>query len=346
VIYSYSLDVGIGIMKKLFLICPIGDAESNTRERSDSVLAYIVKPIALSCGYEVLRGDQTGNPTIITTDIINNLIESDLVIADLTDHNPNVYYELGIVHALRKPVIQIIQKEQKVPFDVSQIRTIDFDYQSVPSVNQCQAQIRDSIQKIEAGGGKVDNPISLALDINAFRQSTIPVETSLKEILTLIEKSSLADDKYTKILSSLDNILEKISSTSPNEIYEQEIEGYKQRIDHYKEEVSNLESRFHEQYYSERFHREKADLLETVYSKEKERTEELIHNLIWLSTQTNQTTQPKPLLSKNSHSNSELEEVRNENESESELADKPPEQSVLEVAKNDDDVYRLIEQDK
>jgi hypothetical protein len=41
-----------------------------------------------------------------------------LAIADLSDPNPNVFYELAIRQAIGKPLVQIIQKDEKIPFDV------------------------------------------------------------------------------------------------------------------------------------------------------------------------------------------------------------------------------------
>ena len=57
-------------------------------------------------------------PGLITAQVIQNLVEWELVIADLSEHNPNVFYELAVRHALKKPIVQLIQAGQKIPFDV------------------------------------------------------------------------------------------------------------------------------------------------------------------------------------------------------------------------------------
>ena len=61
-------------------------------------------------------------PGIISNQVITRLLEDNLVIADLTDRNPNVYYELAVRHAFGKPVIQIIDSNETIPFDVSMMR--------------------------------------------------------------------------------------------------------------------------------------------------------------------------------------------------------------------------------
>ena len=50
-------------------------------------------------------------PGSITTQIVDQILTAALVVADLTGHNANVLYELAIRHVVRKPVVQLIQKE-------------------------------------------------------------------------------------------------------------------------------------------------------------------------------------------------------------------------------------------
>ena len=83
--------------KICFFVAPIGDEGTATRERSDDVRDYIVKPVVEACGYgEPIRADQIGRQGIISTQIIEHLLVDDMVVADLTDSNANVLYELAI----------------------------------------------------------------------------------------------------------------------------------------------------------------------------------------------------------------------------------------------------------
>ena len=50
-----------------------------------------------------------------------------VLVAELTTRNPNVFYELGIAHALNKPVVLISSNEPDVPFDLQHIRVIYYD---------------------------------------------------------------------------------------------------------------------------------------------------------------------------------------------------------------------------
>ena len=77
--------------------------------------------------FQVTRADDIGNQRSILNDIVVQIAQSDLVIADLTGCNPNVFYELGLAHALRRPVILLTQDIEDVPFDLQPYRTLEYD---------------------------------------------------------------------------------------------------------------------------------------------------------------------------------------------------------------------------
>ena len=93
--------------RKCFIICPLGEEHSETRKRSDKLLNHVLEPVLLRNDYDAIRADQIPKVGSITTQIINLVVESELVIADLTGSNPNVFYELALRHASRKPYIQL-----------------------------------------------------------------------------------------------------------------------------------------------------------------------------------------------------------------------------------------------
>jgi hypothetical protein len=111
--------------KSCFVIAPIGEANSSTRKQSDQVLRHVIRP-AVEPTYRAVRADEIAEPGMITSQIMQRVIEDDLVIADLTDLNPNVLYELAVRHAILKPFVQIMANGQTIPFDVSGIRTVFF----------------------------------------------------------------------------------------------------------------------------------------------------------------------------------------------------------------------------
>ena len=103
---------------KAFVIMPF--TEKNP-ERSvgffEEVLRSLITPAGLAAGFKVETANRQGSDVIQST-IINELLEADLVVADLTDHNPNVLFELGLRMAEDKPVALIKAAGTGRVFDV------------------------------------------------------------------------------------------------------------------------------------------------------------------------------------------------------------------------------------
>src|SRR5215216_1934848 len=146
-----------------FVISPIGARGSAIRDRADKVLRYVIAPAVERCSYEPLRSDKISEPGMITRQIITQVIEAPMVVADLTDHNPNVFYELAIRHAYRKPVVKIIRSGDPIPFDVGQSRTIFFDHTDLASADDCREELVKQILAAEKSAQDPDNPISEAM---------------------------------------------------------------------------------------------------------------------------------------------------------------------------------------
>ncbi len=128
-------------------ICPISKPNTEIRKRSDDIMNRILNPIALEVGYSVIRADLlTGD--IILDDIIKMIMEADIVIADLTDFNPNVMYELGVRQAIKGKTICIIKDENlnNLPFDIVQLRTIPYDFNSPFGVDDFRIQLKERIK--------------------------------------------------------------------------------------------------------------------------------------------------------------------------------------------------------
>jgi|GEM_PF-6746538 len=138
--------------KNCFVICPIGEEGSEERKHANEVRDKIVKPIVESeFGYNVVRADEFQVVGQITPQIVNLLVESDLVIADLSFHNPNVFYELALRHITRKPFIHLIREEDKIPFDIKDIRVIKFNLKNEERIEGAKSELREQIKSIEKG---------------------------------------------------------------------------------------------------------------------------------------------------------------------------------------------------
>jgi hypothetical protein len=147
-----------------FYISTIGEEGSEHRLHSDLFLSSLVEPALEEFGLKVIRADKIGKPGMITSQIIEYIFKSKLVVADLSFHNPNVFYELSLRHACRLPTVQIIRKCDKIPFDLDQSRTIPIDttniYSMVPNLQTYRAQIATQVRAALKDPDSGDNPIT------------------------------------------------------------------------------------------------------------------------------------------------------------------------------------------
>lgn len=163
-------ETGSDDKKTCFVIAPIGAEKSNSRDRSDKVLKYIIKPV-FEPAYKVERADQLDEPGIITNQIVKKIVDCDVLVADLSEANPNVFYELAIRHGLKKPFVHLIDSAETIPFDNSQVRTIQFDISDLDSVDNAKSQLARQLRTIEAGDTPNESPISVAFDLEALKSN-------------------------------------------------------------------------------------------------------------------------------------------------------------------------------
>jgi hypothetical protein len=87
-----------------------------------------IKAVTTRLGLTVIRADNFFAAHSIISDVWNAINQAQILIADCTGRNPNVFYELGIAHTLGKPVILIAQSVDDIPFDIRHIRTILYTF--------------------------------------------------------------------------------------------------------------------------------------------------------------------------------------------------------------------------
>lgn len=173
--------------KKCFIVCPIGKDDSDERKRSDKIKRHIIDKAVVPMGYQTVRADLVDKSGSITTQIVSDLIDADLVIADLTGHNPNVFYELAIRHAFANPFIQIIEDGEIIPFDVSAYRTVMINHRDLDSAEAARISIEGMIRDIE-NGGIVESPVVHAINRQSLGQSINPEKQEIAQISATVER--------------------------------------------------------------------------------------------------------------------------------------------------------------
>jgi hypothetical protein len=140
----------------------------------------------------VKRADEDADPGMIGDRVVSDIINAELVIADLTDLNPNAFYELGIRHSTEKPTIHIAKQATPLPFDNVAHRTIFVDLTDWQSIESARNRLADSARTIKEPGFRVSNPITQANASFKMRQSDDPRDrfiATMQERLSSLEQA-------------------------------------------------------------------------------------------------------------------------------------------------------------
>lgn len=87
----------------------------------------VIRPVVESFDLKAYHVGEVFSPGIILNDIAQGIVESEIVIAEITPANQNVFYELGYAHALGKPTVLLAERGKQLPFDVSGYRVLIYD---------------------------------------------------------------------------------------------------------------------------------------------------------------------------------------------------------------------------
>lgn len=150
----------------------------------------MIKRTITPLGYKAVRADEIDSPDTITHNISEYLFKSPLAIADLTNLNPNVFYELGARHTFEQklPVIHIAEKGTKLPFDLNQVNVIFYDLSDLDSAYEATDKIVKFIENIESNKKKLDTPLNQSL--SQIRTPITPevVKHEYQWLLDMLEK--------------------------------------------------------------------------------------------------------------------------------------------------------------
>jgi hypothetical protein len=139
-------------IKRCFVIGPMKDMSRLNRLAND-----IIKPILEPEGFRIITPDQ-GHIGSIMDQVLLNLEQADILVADITGNNPNVMYELGVYHSFGKPSIVIKDRslapvDELTPFDIGAYRYLDLDLNNIEEstklIQPKLAEILKSIPEID-----------------------------------------------------------------------------------------------------------------------------------------------------------------------------------------------------
>ena len=192
---------GKDFMKTCFVVSPIGETDSEIRSNADKLFKYIISPVCESCGFEPVRVDQINDSDSITQTIIDKLLSSELVIADISGHNPNVFFEMGYRKCTDKPIIHLKKKGETIPFDVNTVRTFEYDLTDLDNVEETKKRLEQTIgtfsfeNKTNALGQDEENNKQL------FFQSILTMLYQIQDSITELKEQ--INKKYTETIQAI-----------------------------------------------------------------------------------------------------------------------------------------------
>lgn len=206
----------------------------------------IIKPSILDLNIAVIRGDEIYSNKPIINDIIDLLIESDFVVADVSNKSPNVNYELGLAHALCKEVIILSQSAEDIPFDYRHLRVIVYNKDDVDWAQKLSKNLKNTIRNIKYGGytlsgipslenyyknksthhfNGLQNIFTTRQAMNIYLSTSWDKEVKKLDIIAFGLKS-FRDSMSKRVLEELNNGLEiRIITPDPESIFLEEREN-------------------------------------------------------------------------------------------------------------------------
>lgn len=185
-------------LEECFIITPIGTTNSETFQKTTGLIKAIIDPVLNKLGFKANPAHYIFDPGSIPKQILRRIVNDRLVIANLTGLNPNVMYELAVRHAVKLPVVTMAEEGTKLPFDVSDQRTIFYN-DSFAGVEEAKTNLERAIELVLKEDYNPENPIYDAIEANSILKNITPEskEEYLVKRLDNIE-SALRDVSKTR----------------------------------------------------------------------------------------------------------------------------------------------------
>ncbi len=150
---------------------------------------------------DVFRADDLRSQRSILQDIICSIVSCDLIVADLTGANPNVFYELGLAHALRKPVILLTQDLSDIPFDLKSYRVLQYDTHFA-RVHKARDEL------IELAKGALQGTVPFGSPVTDFEGSKVGMPIKVTQTVEVKESDTKVAEEASGERGFLDHVVD------------------------------------------------------------------------------------------------------------------------------------------
>lgn len=175
--------------KKCFVIMPVSGTKSCTEDEWTGIYECMIKPAVTGSrlGFDCERAKPLTGAFI--RDILEGLNRADVVIADLTDRNPNVCYELGIRHTLKKRTILTAQDIEDVPSDLRSYWVITYE-KDLTGADKFKQRVREILREMQKDPEKPDSPVADFLERKNIDIVDFERSANLRKLSALISEIS------------------------------------------------------------------------------------------------------------------------------------------------------------
>lgn len=225
--------------KLCFVIMPF-------EKHMDEVYSKAIKPACDEAGFTSRRVNELkGFSYNINREIIEHIFNSAVIIADLTKWRPNVFYEMGVAHAIDIKTIMILQKKGRLPFDVSVYRYEPYE-QTEAGLKILQYKIRDLLNSIEKWRNKSTNPVQDYKPYDAFVPRSLLDNMKNEVLANSVPKDewNVLQNELTKKdahISDLQRQLERLRTESVPRI---EVEARQKKLEDQNRELQKFKQQF------------------------------------------------------------------------------------------------------
>ena len=172
--------MAIGERKRTcFVVMPFGEKKDADGEDIDfdDIYRFFFRKAIEGLGIECVRCDEIAESGSIHEKMFEHIYQADVVVVDITTSNANVFYELGVRHALSKAVTVLIRRKgTTIPFNIQGLQVVEYDQKKFASIEAAKERILD-IVKHGLMAKKNDSPVHAVLNLNIGTAPKVITET-------------------------------------------------------------------------------------------------------------------------------------------------------------------------
>ncbi len=162
------------------------------------VIEHLFVPAVEKAGFRAIRPTASGT-SMIHGRIVQHLVEADMVLCDLSQHNPNVFFELGVRTSLNKPVALVKDEHLRLPFDTSGLNTLSYSskldvWKVEEEIDALVQHIRDSVAE-SAGKNPMWERFGVAISADRPTEDLNPTEARIE---LLVDRLSGLEERFER----------------------------------------------------------------------------------------------------------------------------------------------------